>query len=350
MNLAEGHYPQFVFYNILIGLVLTLVLGQFAIRFARRVGLMDLPGALPHKQHKVPTPLAGGLVLVLTLTIGVLVFNFQAFRQLWTVLLPALIVFAVGLWDDFKRLPAWVKIIGQTVAACLLVALGTFVQIIPAGFLGLGGHAYQVLNWIVTLLWVIGMTNAFNFVDSMDGLLIGLSGIAVAFLVLVTIDSSQVILLQLLTLLLGTCAGLFFYNMTPARLFIGDSGAQTIGFLLATVGILYTPQNYPQASSWFLSILILGVPIFDTCLVVFSRLRRKTPVYQAERNHTYHRLVDLGLDIPHAVAVMHLAAIALGCVAFLALNQPPLYANLVFASVCLVGLGAVLFLDGKKHE
>lgn len=348
MNLPVGHYPLFVFYNILIGMILSLLFGQVAIWFARSVGLIDLPGVLPHKQHKIPTPLAGGLTVVIALLVGGLVFNLPMVKQLWTVLLPALIIFGVGLWDDFKRLPPWVKFAGQAIAGLFLIALGTSVQIIPHKFLGLPGHTYQIVNWLVTLIWVIGMTNAFNFVDSMDGLVIGLSGIAIAFLVLVTLNSTQTILLQLLTLLLGVCVGLFFYNLTPARLFVGDSGAQSIGFLLASVAILYTPQNYPQASSWFLPILILGVPIFDITLVVFSRLRRRLPVYQAGRNHTYHRLVDLGLELPHAVAVMHMSAIALGCIAFIALNLEPLYANIIFGVVCLTGVAVLFFLDRNK--
>jgi UDP-GlcNAc:undecaprenyl-phosphate GlcNAc-1-phosphate transferase len=135
--------------------------------------------------------------------------------------------------------------------------------------------------------------------------------------------------------------------MTPARLFMGDAGAQTIGFLLAAIGILYTPTSFPQGSSWFLPILILGVPIFDICLVFFSRLRRHTPVYQAGVNHTYHRLVAIGLDGPRAVAVMHVAAIVLGCLAFIALNLPPLYANLIFGLTLLAGLAAYLYLERK---
>jgi UDP-GlcNAc:undecaprenyl-phosphate GlcNAc-1-phosphate transferase len=347
MNLPTGHYPLFVFSNILIGLILSLVLGQAAIWFARRVDLMDRPGALPHKQHKNPTPLAGGLTIVIALLVGGLVFNLPMVKQLWTVLVPSLIIFGIGLWDDFKRLPAWVKFVGQIIAAILLITLGTYVQIIPFKFLGLPGNTNLIVNWLITFIWVIGMTNAFNFVDSMDGLVIGLSGIAVAFLVLVTLASTQTTLLQLLTLLLGVCAGLFFYNLTPARLFIGDSGAQTIGFLLASVAILYTPENYPQASSWFLPILVLGVPIFDTCLVVFSRLRRREPVYHAGRNHTYHRLVALGLSSSHAVAVMHLTAIALGCMAFIALNFTPVWANLLFGLTLLTGLAIFLFFERK---
>jgi UDP-GlcNAc:undecaprenyl-phosphate GlcNAc-1-phosphate transferase len=348
MNFPSGHYPLFVFSNILIGLILALVVGQAAIWFARRVGLMDRPGALPHKQHKIATPLAGGLTIVVALLLGGFLFNLPMIKQLWTVLVPALIIFGVGLWDDFKRLPAWVKFSGQVFATILLISLGTSVQIIPHMFLGLPGHTNLLVNGLITFLWVIGMTNAYNFVDSMDGLVIGLSGIAVAFLVLVTLDSTQIILLRLLTLLLGISAGLFFYNLTPARLFIGDSGAQTIGFLLATVGILYTPDNYPQASSWFLPILILGVPIFDTCLVVFSRLRRREAVYHAGRDHTYHQLVNLGLDTPHAVAIMHLSAIALGCSAFIALNLEPLYANSIFAMTCLAGMAAVIYLEKRR--
>ncbi len=348
MDPTHSFYPSFIFYNILIGLILALILGRLAILFARRYGPMDIPGSLPHKQHTLPTPLAGGITVVSALLVGGLILNLSMVRQLWNVLLPALIIFTVGLWDDFKRLPPWVKFIGQIAAGILLIALGTAVQIIPRYFLGIPKHMNIFINWFITLFWMVGITNAFNFVDSMDGLVVGLSGIAVSFLVLVTLGTPQVALLQLLTLLVGICAGLFFYNVTPARLFIGDSGAQTIGFLLAAISIVYTPVQYPQASSWFLPIIILGMPIFDVTLVVFSRLRRRTPVYQAERNHTYHRLVTLGMDPTHAVAVIHLTAIALGCIAFIALNLSPLYANIVFGLVCLSGLVTLLIFDRKS--
>jgi UDP-GlcNAc:undecaprenyl-phosphate GlcNAc-1-phosphate transferase len=269
-------------------------------------------------------------------------------KELWTIFLPALVVFAIGVWDDFKRLPARVKLVGQLVAAGLLIALGTYVQIIPAQFLGLPGQTNIAVNWLITLFWVVGITNAFNFIDSMDGLAVGVSGIAVAFLILVTLGSPQTSLLQLLTLMIGTCVGLFFFNMPPARFFLGDSGAQTLGFLLAAIGIIYTPVQYPQASSWFLPILILGVPIFDTSLVVFSRWRRGLPVYRAGRDHTYHRLAALGLDSARAVAVMHIVAIILGCIAFIALNLAPFYSNLLFGLVLVAGLAAFLFLDRKN--
>ena len=341
-------YPVFVFTNIFISIALSLLLGWSATHVARHIGLMDMPGALPHKKHSIATPYAGGLTLVFTLLVCGILFNFNMIKDLWNIFIPALLVFSIGLWDDFKRLPARIKLIGQVIAAVLLIGLGTSVSIIPSSFLGLPAQVNDFINWLITLFWVVGVTNAFNFIDSMDGLAVGVSGIAVAFLILVTLGSTQTSLLQLLTLIIGTCVGLFFYNMMPARFFLGDSGAQTLGFLLAAVGILFTPKDFPQASSWFLPILILGVPIFDTSLVVFSRWRRGLPVYRAGHDHTYHRLAALGLDSTHAVAVMHISAIILGCIAFIALNLAPIYSNLLFGIVLAAGLAAFLFLDRKN--
>lgn len=340
-------YPPFVFPNVLAGLIISLAGSMGTIWLARRTGLMDIPGSLPHKKHTSPMPLAGGLTLLLVLILGGLLLNWSMLREFWIILLPAGIVFVVGVWDDFQHLPAWVKFLGQAAATLLLVLLGTYVQIIPAGFLGLPGNSHLFMNLLITLLWVVGVTNAFNFIDSMDGIVVGIAGIALAFLILVTFNSMQASLLRLMTLLLGGCIGLFFYNMSPPRLFLGDSGAQTLGFLLAVISILYTPVKLPQASSWFLPILVLGVPIFDTCLVVFSRLRRRESVYQAGRNHTYHRLIALGLSSAHAVAVMHITAIVLGCLAFITLRLTPLLANLIFGLTLSVGFLVYIYLERK---
>jgi UDP-GlcNAc:undecaprenyl-phosphate GlcNAc-1-phosphate transferase len=340
-------YPSFVFTNILLGLVLALVLGFFAIWIARRVGLIDVPGILPHKTHSSPVPLAGGLALVMVVAVGGVIANRSMVGEMWRILVPGVVVFGVGVWDDYKRLPARVKLSGQIIAVSLMVLFGIYVRIIPGEILGMSSGLTMLINILITFFWMIGIINAFNFIDSMDGIVVGIGGIAISFLVLVTLNSPQVALLRLLSLLLGCCVGLFFLNMTPARLFMGDAGAQTIGYLLAVIGILYTPTDFPQTSSWFLPILILGVPIFDTCLVVFSRLRKHQPVYRAGHNHTYHRLIKLGLDNNRAVAIMHIAGIILGCTAFIALLMPPLAANIIFGLTLLVGLGALLYLERK---
>ncbi|KAF0109278.1 MAG: UDP-N-acetylglucosamine:undecaprenyl-P N-acetylglucosaminyl 1-P transferase [Anaerolineaceae bacterium] len=343
-------YPVSLFVNILAGLVLALGFGLAAMAFARRFGPMDVPGSQPHKKHDAPVPLAGGLALVAALAAGSLLFNLPMLRDLWRILVPALLVFAIALWDDYKGLPAGVKLAGQVLAGVLLIVFGVYVQILKPGFLGLGENVLIWFNWFITLFWIVGITNAMNLIDSMDGIVAGTSSVAVAFMILVTLGAEQDSLLRLLTLMLGIGLGLYFFNTPPARFFLGDSGAQTIGFLLAAVSILFTPEGYPQASAWFLPILILGVPIFDTTLVVFSRLRRRLPPHRGGLDHTYHRLVKLGLDSNRAVVLMHLATVALGCIAFLALRLEPLYANLVFLLVCLAGAAIIIYLDHRHAQ
>ena len=144
--------------------------------------------------------------------------------------------------------------------------------------------------------------------------------------------------------LTAMCMGLYFFNSRPASLFLGDAGAQILGFWLASLAIAYNPQDVNQMSSWFATILLLGVPIFDMVLVVISRLRHKRPIYSSSRDHTYHRLRNLGLDPNKAVLLMHIVAVILGCLAIMALNQPPLWANLIFAFVVFVSLGLMIFL------
>jgi UDP-GlcNAc:undecaprenyl-phosphate GlcNAc-1-phosphate transferase len=131
-------------------------------------------------------------------------------------------------------------------------------------------------------------------------------------------------------------------------LFLGDSGSQFLGFVLAALGIAYNPIGFSPLASWYVPILLVGVPIFDAALVIFSRLRRGKPVYQAALDHTYHRLVALGMSSNRAVLTMHTAALILGSLAFLALDQRPAIANGIFAAVVLAGVAGVLFLDTLK--
>lgn len=337
-------YPLTLFLNLLLGVSAALVFGLVALQLARRWGLMDIPGVLPHKQHAHPTPLAGGLTLALALLLG-LACNPSVAVTFWQVWPGLLVVFAFGLWDDARRLSPRVKLVGQLLAALLLLGLGVSVRIFKPGDVGLGGST--LLNGVLTLLWVVGLTNAFNLIDSMDGLVAGISAVALGFMLLVVLSAGNEPLLRLLALLLGITLGLYFYNLSPARLFLGDSGAQSLGYLLAVLGLLFTPGGRPQASSWFVPVLILSVPIFDTTLVVISRLRRGLSPFQAGRDHTFHRLTQAGLEPPRAVAVLHLAAVINGSLAFVAFLLPPLPANLLFLGLALTGLLLLIWLESR---
>jgi len=253
--------------------------------------------------------------------------------------------------DDYKGISPFVKILGQILAVVVLIVLGVSIRVFesPEFLLNVRWPFSLYLDWLVTFFWVVGITNAFNFVDSMDGLAVGLGGVAAAFFMLVTIDSGQLLLSQQSALLLGACVALFFFNSPPARLFLGDSGAQTLGFLLAVLAIAYLPQGVSQSSSWVVPIMLLGVPIFDMVLVVISRLRRGKSIYTASLDHTYHRLVALGWEANWAVVGMQVVSLLLGCLAFIVLTRPPVIANAVFVGVLLAGFLALYTLDNRKR-
>jgi UDP-GlcNAc:undecaprenyl-phosphate/decaprenyl-phosphate GlcNAc-1-phosphate transferase len=220
---------------------------------------MDLPGSSSHKRHRAPTPLAGGIVIAVTLAVLGTIFNWFATLQLLGLAFGGMIIFLFGVLDDRFGFGVWTKLLGQGLAAVLVIQTGTVVAICGTGW----------INLVLTFLWIVGVVNAFNFVDSMDGLAVGLAGIMAAYFLLVTIEAGQPDLAIISAGITGTAFGLMYFNMNPARLFLGDSSSQLFGFLLAVIGLAYSPAEFPQINSWFIPIMVLEVPIFDTLLVVF---------------------------------------------------------------------------------
>jgi UDP-GlcNAc:undecaprenyl-phosphate GlcNAc-1-phosphate transferase len=329
------HLFPLIFWAILT----TLAVTPIAIRAAIHFRLIDEPNTSPHKIHQRPVPKAGGLAIGFAIiSINLVSGNLQS-DAIRAILSASAIIFLFGLWDDTRRLsPLW-KLVGQILATIILISQGVHIRMLGS---------LTILNMALTVIWILGITNAFNLVDSMDGLAIGLAAIASAFFMLVTVDAGQPPLSLLSAIILGSSIGLLYYNTLPAHTFLGDSGAQFLGFILAALAIAYTPPGLPQPSSWFVPILLLSVPIFDTSLVVISRLRQRKAVYQAGLDHTYHRLVNLGLPSSRAVLTMHLFAIVSGCLAFMALPLPPLWANAVFAGALFVGFSLLIWLEKKE--
>jgi UDP-GlcNAc:undecaprenyl-phosphate/decaprenyl-phosphate GlcNAc-1-phosphate transferase len=320
---------------IFLTTILSLALGPVAIWLAPKLRLVDDPTSAPHKVHFHITPVVGGVILLPAVIIICALTGILRQPPVPAIIISALIIFFFGLWDDYKNLrPVW-KILGQLIAAIVLILLGVQIQLFQQNW----------LNIALTLFWIVGVSNAYNFVDSMDGLAIGLASLAAAFFMLITIESQQSLVSLFSTILLGAGLGVFYYNAPPAKIFLGDSGAQLLGFILGAVAIVYNPLGYSRFASWYIPILLMGVPIFDTTLVVFSRMRRAQPVYRAGKDHTYHRLVKLGLSPNRSVITMHMAALLLGALAFIALDLKPWFGNLIFASVLLIGAIGIIFLD-----
>jgi UDP-GlcNAc:undecaprenyl-phosphate GlcNAc-1-phosphate transferase len=348
INLSQETF--YFFKPILIGLFVALILTPIFIMVARRVGLIDEPGAAPHKQHARPTPIAGGMALMAAVFLSAWISGAAEDQNVRVMLLASVILFAFGVWDDLRIISAPLKLMGQFLATLVLINMGVSIRVFesPEFFVHGTGLLFVALDWLLTVVWVVGVTNAFNFTDSSDGLAAGLGATAAGFFTLIAANSQQTPLSQFSALLVGICAALYFFNAPPALMFLGDSGAQPLGFILAVIAIIYSPQGANQASSYIVPILILGVSIFDITLVVVSRLRRKEPVYEASHDHTYHRLLRMGLGPFRAVLLMQTTSLVLGSIAAVILSWQPLYANLAFFVVLTTGGLAILFLD-QEH-
>ena len=341
---------SFIFVYLLLGVMVSLVMCRIAIYLGNRFGLIDIPGSLPHKQHKNPTPLVGGIALVGSLLVFIPIVGLYKLPEMVKIFVPLLVIFFFGIWDDKKRIRARYKFLGQAIAAVILVSSGISIQVLES-MLGSSSPFLDLAFWVdrlVTIFWIVGITNAFNLVDSMDGLAIGLANMSFAFFMLASINSGQTELVGLFSILFGFGIGILVYNLTPAKLFLGDAGAQTIGFLLAALAILYHPAGKEQASTWFVKVMLMAVPVFDTSLVFFSRLKHGHPFYIAGQDHTYHRLVHMGMPGGRAVAVIQVAAFMINCLAFIAAGFPPLYSNLIFIFTFILGLAAFVFLEKKS--
>src|SRR5690349_6109943 len=221
------HLFPYIFWAILTVLAITPIAIKVAVRFQ----LIDQPNSSPHKIHQHPIPKASGLAIGLVIVSLNLLSGNVGSSPIRAILMSAIVIFIFGLWDDTRKLtPQW-KLVGQILATAILISQGIYIRMLGS---------LMIPNIILTFLWVIGITNAFNLVDSMDGLVVGLAAIASAFFMLVTVDAGQPELSLLSAVVLGSSIGLLYFNTLPAHTFLGDSGAQFLGFILAALGIVYT--------------------------------------------------------------------------------------------------------------
>jgi len=290
---------------VLTALVIAIGATPLASMIATRLGIMDLPSE--RKVHRKPTPRIGGTAIFVAFLLALLFFGDRFYvNQVVGILLGATLVSFLGLWDDSKPLPVWVKLMGQVCAAIILLLSGVQINVlrIPG------------LNAIGTVLWVVLVTNALNLIDNMDGLASGVAGIAAVFFLLLAAMSGQYLVGALAAALLGACLGFLVYNLNPASIFMGDSGALFIGFVLAALGIkLRFPTNVDFVT-WMVPVLVLGLPLFDTSLVFVSRLRRGVnPLTTPGKDHLSHRLAKRTGSGREAVLVCYLIAGALGLIA-----------------------------------
>jgi len=303
---------------------------------ALRMGFLDQPDD-GRKDQARPVPLLGGPAMFLAAVVALLLAHGRGLPEsVRGSMLAGALVALLGLLDDHRPLSAWLRLAVQAGAGVLLVVHGVQVRL---DFLPAAG------NLALTLFWVLAITNAMNLLDNMDGLSAGVAAIASAWMVLLGVWNAQPLVAPVAAALLGACLGFLRYNLPPARIYMGDSGAYFLGFFLALLSLQLRFRGQDEAATWAVPLLLLAVPLLDTGLVVVSRLRRGVHPFTPGRDHLSHRLVRLGLDKPRAVQVLWAAGALSGAVGILVSRLEPAAALLLAGAWTLLAGAAGVWLE-----
>lgn len=317
--------------------------GTPAVRgLAWRAGVTDQPSV--RKVHTRPTPLLGGLAIwaAVLAALGA-VSDRGALVQLGGILAGGTLASALGIWDDRRPLRPRVKLAGQVLCAAILIVSGVSVQLAdgPALWRGVG-----VADAALTVLWVLVLMNAVNFMDNMDGVLGGVAAAASGAFVLLAVLNDQQLVAPLAAAILGASLGFLIYNFNPATIFMGDGGSLFLGFLLAAIGIKLRFPGQPTHVSWMVPGLVVAVPLFDLALVVVSRLRRGVnPFTTGGKDHLSHRLVGLGATTREAALTIWLLACSAGGVAIFVSRAERATAWIVLAGVLALAAWGIWRLE-----
>jgi UDP-GlcNAc:undecaprenyl-phosphate GlcNAc-1-phosphate transferase len=340
-----AHADLFAFLVAFLGsLGLTIPVRFLALRY----GMVDQPG--PRKVHVKPMPLLGGIAIYLGFVLAIL-FSLRQIpvEQIIGIVAGASLLAIVGLLDDGGLLHHQVKLfIGMPVAALFLIASGIHAQFFSEFVSGTAG---TVLDGFLTVLWVVGITAAFSILDHMDGLCVGIAAVAALFFTLSASVNGQMLVRVLGAATLGAALGFLRWNFNPAKIFMGDGGAMFLGFLMAVLGLKLRPEGVQFPLTWLVPILILGVPVFDTTLISISRARRGLlPFTSPGKDHTAHRLSNLGLGHRGAVLVLYSLAVLFGAAGLIVPRVSSQMAYTIAGAVILCALIAVVFLENAPYE
>ena len=308
-------------------ILLSFVATPFFMRLAKKTGWIDIP-ADGRRMHTHPVPLLGGLSIILAfyaVSLACALFlngrGEPLMLHMFGQLLPgSLIIAAMAFLDDKYNLPPLPRLGIQCVAAGITVALGVRITFISGSVRILGQQIIDLHDWSVpiTILWIVGVTNALNWIDGLDGLAAGISSISSISILAISIlqIQPQVAVAVLTAALAGGCLGLLPFNRYPAKIFMGDTGAMFLGFTLSVISIQGLFKFY-AAISFAVPLLVLGLPLFDTVSAIVRRIAEGKSPFSADRNHIHHKLIDLGLSQRQAVLLLHIISIVLGILAVL---------------------------------
>jgi UDP-GlcNAc:undecaprenyl-phosphate/decaprenyl-phosphate GlcNAc-1-phosphate transferase len=308
-----------VLWGFILALGVVLLLTPGVGRFARILGVVDQPGDT-RRLHARPVPRLGGIALLLGIFVPSLAF-LPLEGTYRGIILGAAVATTVGAIDDFRGLPWWGKLAGQLAAGAIAIGFG--VNVDRFTFPGFGSQ--ELPDWFsgpATLVWIVAIMNMVNFLDGMDGLAAGICAIAGSTFAVIGLSLGSPDAALLAAIVAGACFGFLHHNFYPARIFMGDSGALLLGFLLATLAVEGLVKTAALATL-VLPLIVLAIPIIDTSFVVAKRMKYRQPLYEADRTHLHHRFLNIGFSQARAVTYMYLWCALLAAAALATRFLPP---------------------------
>ncbi len=333
----ELHFALWILLAVLVAAVLSYGATPLVKRLAIKVGAIDVPKD-NRRMHKVPIPRLGGLAIFAAFIVAVLLFA-KIDREMRGILLGAMIIVALGVLDDIHTMKALPKFLVQILAAVVVILHGCRIEFISNPVFTSSEtylHLSTAVSVALTVIWIVAITNAVNFIDGLDGLAVGVSGISAATMLVVAILVAEQNVAIIMAALFGACLGFIPYNFNPAKIFMGDTGSTFLGFILATMSIQGLFKLY-AIISFAVPFLILGIPIFDICFAVLRRLAKGQNPMQADRGHVHHRLIDMGFNQKQSVMITYMLTALLGLSAVVLTSSGEVKALILLGTVFIVG-------------
>ncbi len=311
--------------------------------FAERVGAIDVPGDA-RRVHNHPIPRMGGLAIFVGFLLSIIVFvSFST--QVMGIIIGALIIAMMGAVDDIMNLNAWVKLAVQVLAALVAIRCGiVFTAISNPNFLSY--NTTIQIGWLampLTVLWIVGCTNAINLIDGLDGLAVGVSAISSFSMMIVALFVADPNTTFILAALCGACVGFMPYNMNPAKIFMGDVGSQFLGYVLATTSIMGLFKLH-TVITFIVPVLAMAIPLADTAFAFIRRILKGQSPFHADKGHFHHRLLALGLSQKQAVAVLYGVSAIMGLLGVLLAGKNTVMRILCVLAAFLISLSVWFFV------
>ena len=330
-----------------VSLLVAYVMTPPVKRFAEKVGAIDVPKD-NRRVHDHPIPRMGGLAIFIGFMLS-LIFFVPMSTKVTGILVGSVIIAVMGGVDDIVSLNPWVKLAGQIVAALVAIRCGLVFDVIsnPNIF---AEETYIEIGWLsipLTMLWIVGCTNAVNLIDGLDGLAVGVSAISSLTMLIVSLFVSEPVVSIILAALTGACLGFMPYNLNPAKIFMGDVGSQLLGFVLSTASIMGLFKLH-AIITFFVPLLALALPLADTIFAFFRRILHGQSPFKADKGHFHHRLLAMGLNQKQVVAVLYGISAVLGLLAVLMAGD-----SMAVKIICLVAafiISLVIWLKVFKNN